>query len=463
VALSLRFDKEAELFRFANAYARAVFSVVNKSSMSSEDAAYLTGAFVQDVPMNGDGTSESDSDSDTSRTAASGEADESDSASDSDNELDYKVDRRIASHEIHHSSQDTANSLMALGYKSNRAFVTRGSAIGVFSSRDSQSALQHQTTIKHVSTLKGASFAPDKVLLHQGDTSLLMTRPGDATVYRMDLDRGKVVEEWQLGDADQRSDLVAMVPDSKYAPLTDHPTLVGLGAKSLFRIDPRLPGLKRVAESGRTYASAPAFQCGATTGSGALAVASTKGDIRLFSAGSGIDKRAKTLLPALGDPILGVDVSESGRFLLATCARYLLFLDLGGSAHDDGTIGPLNTSYGYGAAIPAAARPIPRRLQLSPEHVAYMGGPTHLSFTKAYFSTGVAEERAIVAATGPFVITWQLKDILKGHLTRYAIKQYGQTIVADQFKYGNDRAIVVTLPQDVTLVDKKQLSSFIKK
>ena len=39
------------------------------------------------------------------------------------------------------------------------------------------------------------------------------------------------------------------------------------------------------------------FSCGATTGKGELAVASSKGDIRLYDK---LDKRAKTLLPGFG-------------------------------------------------------------------------------------------------------------------------------------------------------------------
>lgn len=32
-------------------------------------------------------------------------------------------------------------------------------------------------------------------------------------------------------------------------------------------------------------------------------------------------------LPALGDPIIGVDVTADGRFVIATCKTYLLLID----------------------------------------------------------------------------------------------------------------------------------------
>jgi hypothetical protein len=58
----------------------------------------------------------------------------------------------------------------------------------------------------------------------------------------------------------------------------------------LFRIDPRLAGNKLVESQFKQYASKNDFSAAATTESGKLAVASNKGDIRLFDQ---IGKNAK--------------------------------------------------------------------------------------------------------------------------------------------------------------------------
>ena len=58
----------------------------------------------------------------------------------------------------------------------------------------------------------------------------------------------------------------------------------------LFRIDPRVAGNKLVESQFKQYASKNDFSAAATTESGKLAVASNKGDIRLFDA---IGKNAK--------------------------------------------------------------------------------------------------------------------------------------------------------------------------
>ena len=58
----------------------------------------------------------------------------------------------------------------------------------------------------------------------------------------------------------------------------------------LFRIDPRVAGNKLVESQFKQYAGKNDFSAAATTESGKLAVASNKGDIRLFDA---IGKNAK--------------------------------------------------------------------------------------------------------------------------------------------------------------------------
>lgn len=41
--------------------------------------------------------------------------------------------------------------------------------------------------------------------------------------------------------------------------------------------------------------------------------------------------------------------------------------------------------------------------------------------------------------------------------TDYTLRRFSDNIVADQFRFGGDREIIVTLPDDVFVEDKKQL------
>ena len=82
-----------------------------------------------------------------------------------------------------------------------------------------------------------------------------------------------------------------------------------------------------------------------------------------------------------------------------------------------------------------------------------------VSFTPAKFNTGVnEEEKTIVTSTGPYVITWNFRRVKNGHYD-YQIKQYADDVVADNFKFGQDRSIIVALPHDVTALAKRNMAS----
>ena len=218
-----------------------------------------------------------------------------------------------------------------------------------------------------------------QVMLHDSDNKMILF--DDATpnsLFALDIERGKVVEEWKVDDYVPVSHIA---PKDKYAQTTGEQTVVGISGNALYRIDPRLSGNKMVQNEMKQYTTKTKFSAVTTTSSGKLAVAGDKGDIRLFDS---IGKNAKTALPALGDPILGIDVSSDGRWIVATTKTYLLLIDtmIGDGKHAG--------SLGFDRAFPADAKPIPRRLQLRGEHVAYMNHS--ISFTPARY-VGRRKER----------------------------------------------------------------------
>ena len=92
------------------------------------------------------------------------------------------------------------NSQLAVGYKHDRSFVVRGSKIGVFKHTPNNN-LEFSTNISKVETPGGKLFSPKKVMLHQEDASMILQNEGDPhSLYRMDLEYGKVVDEWKVHD-----------------------------------------------------------------------------------------------------------------------------------------------------------------------------------------------------------------------------------------------------------------------
>ena len=92
------------------------------------------------------------------------------------------------------------NSQLAVGYKHDRSFVVRGNKIGVFK-HTADNQLQFSTTISNVMTPKGKAFSPNKVMLHQQDQDMILQNLDNPnSLYRMDLETGKVVDEWKVHD-----------------------------------------------------------------------------------------------------------------------------------------------------------------------------------------------------------------------------------------------------------------------
>ena len=340
------------------------------------------------------------------------------------------------------------NSQLAVGAKVDRSFVVRGDKIGVFK-HTADNHLEFSTAINNVQTTKGKAFAPKKVMLHAGDKDMVLQREGDPnSLYRMDLEVGKVVDEWKVHD-----DIPVNVyaPENKFAQATGEQTFLGLSNNALYRIDPRLSGNKLVDSELKQYTSKNDFSAAATTEQGYIAVASNKGDIRMFDR---LGINAKTALPALGDPIIGIDVSADGRWILATTRTYLLLIDaLQKEGKNEGKLG-------FEKAFAKDSKPQPRRLGLTPSHVAQFqhetGSP--LSFTAAHFNTGEGkDETTIITSTGPFVVTWSLKKVLQGRRDPYSIKRYSEEVKADNFRFGSDKNIVVALPNEVDMVTRRAL------
>ncbi|KAJ2351585.1 Vacuolar import and degradation protein 27, partial [Coemansia sp. RSA 2611] len=329
--------------------------------------------------------------------------------------------------------------MLAVGYKHDRSFVVRGSRIGVFRHGEND-GIEFDTTISRIDDTHGTEFTPSSVMLHEQDSSMvLQNRDRPHELYRMDLEYGKVVEEWKVHED---IPTVSIAPNTKYSQMTGDKTLVGLSHNMLYRIDPRVGGDNMVVQNElQSYTTKSHFTAAATTESGAIVVGSGKGEIRLFDR---LGVRAKTTLPALGEAILGIDVTSDGRYVVATCKTYLLLIDTKLPSDPAGKTG-------FQKSFPQAQKPAPRRLQLRPEHVVYMSAP--ISFTPAKFNQspdGNHSEKTIVTSTGPFVITWNLRRALgTGRGDAYHIKQYADVVVADNFRFGQDRSIVVTLPNDV--------------
>lgn len=440
----LRFQNQNLLEKFQEGLMQAIWEQLNETKwqkIQDKEREYVLDAFndltMEDAPPAGEEQEEpeyDDEDEEEDQGLFRGE--------------EYDPDEEFDDVDVQGKDADM-NSQLAVGYKHDRSFVVRGNKIGVFR-HNPDNKLEFSTNIsklEHPSTGKKMGN-PRKVMLHSEDRDLVFqsdTNPNK--LYRMDLEAGKVVDEWNVHDD---IGVVSFGPENKFAQMTAEQTFLGVSNNALFRVDPRVQGNKLVQSDLKQYATKNDFSALATTQKGYIAVASNKGDIRLFDK---LGMRAKTSLPALGDPIVGMDVSADGRWILGTTKNYILLIDA--QQKDGKNEGKLGFEKGFSAD----QKPKPRRLALTAEHVAQFFHETGkpISFTPAKFNTGIdgAAETSIITATGPYIVEWSLKRVMRGEKGAYKIKRYKDEVKADDFKFGSDKNVIVALPNEVNMVAKQ--------
>ena len=430
----LRFRDQATLERFQEGLMQALWEQLNEmkwAKVKEQEREYVLEAFndltMQDAPQEQEEEDE-ELDEDDGQKSEHYDTDES--------EDDVDV----------HNKDGNVNSQLAVGYKHDRSFVVRGSKIGVFK-HTPNNHLEFSTNISKIETPKGRLFSPKKVMLHAEDQDMVLQDESNPnSLYRMDLEYGKVVDEWKVHDD---IPVTTFAPESKFAQMTPAQTFLGLSRNALFRIDPRVSGNKLVEENLKQYASKNDFSAAATTEKGYIAVASNKGDVRLFDR---LGINAKTHIPALGEPIIGLDVSADGRWVLATCKNYLLLIDtLQKGGKNEGKLG-------FEKSFAKDDKPQPKRLALTPSHVAQFQHETKtpLSFTPAKFNTGIDQnETSIITSTGPFIVTWSMKKVIANNKEPYAIKRYTAEVKADNFEFGSDKNVILALPNEVNMVSRR--------
>ncbi|EAW09468.1 uncharacterized protein ACLA_036730 [Aspergillus clavatus NRRL 1] len=440
----LRFKDQPTEERFQEGLMQALWEQLNEmkwSKVKENDREYVMDAF-QDLTLE-DADAEEQDEAEVEAEEEEEEEEEEEDAGQRSEHYDTDEEQEDV---ITRDTDGNVNSQLAVGYKHDRSFVVRGSKIGVFKHTPDNN-LEFSTNISKVETPKGKLFSPKKVMLHAEDRNMILQNGDDPnSLYRMDLEYGKIVDEWKVHDD---IPVTTFAPENKFSQMTSAQPFIGISQNALFRIDPRLAGNKLVDADLKQYASKNDFSAVATTEKGYLAVASNKGDIRMFDR---LGINAKTHIPALGEPIIGLDVSADGRWVLATCRTYLLLIDsLQKEGKNEGKLG-------FERSFAKDSKPQPRRLGLTPAHVAQFQHETKkpISFTPARFNTGVeSQETSIVTATGPFIITWSMKKVVAGRKDPYTIKRYAEEVMADNFRFGSDKNVIVALPNEVNMVAKR--------
>lgn len=191
----LRFKDQPTEERFQEGLMQALWEQLNElkwEKVKEQERDYVLDAF-QDLTLEEPGNEE--------QQEAEAEAEDEDEEDQEDAQRSEHYDSDEEEDDVVTREDDgNVNSQLAVGYKHDRSFVVRGSKIGVFKHTPNNN-LEFSTNISKVQTPKGKLFSPKKVMLHAEDRDMILQNSDDPnSLYRMDLEYGKVVDEWKVHD-----------------------------------------------------------------------------------------------------------------------------------------------------------------------------------------------------------------------------------------------------------------------
>lgn len=183
-------------------------------------------------------------------------------------------------------------------------------------------------------------------------------------------------------------------------------TFLGINDKNIFKIDPRV-NPKQAAVETKTYATNNGFTHISTNAQGNFAIGNDLGEVRLFTK---IGQKAKNNYPGLGDPIIGIDSSKDGKWVLATCKNYIMLIPTF-----------YENQNGFTHSIKNINKATPRILRIHPKDLKKLN-IKDVCFGKAVFDDSEKnKEEFIVVSTGDFLFIWNLKQILQGKIFDYEV------------------------------------------
>ncbi|KAJ5111696.1 VID27-domain-containing protein [Penicillium alfredii] len=356
----------------------------------------------------------------TGNAEDTGDTGETDESSDTEDEIDsgndsYQWKRQCNKEHSSKKKDNVTNSGVAVGLDST--FVIRGSSLGVFRNLTEEGQLEFETNVSRIQALTGKYIKPAKIMLYRCERFMILQEANEPNLlHQMNLEIGKIDETWYFGPENL---VETFAPETKYAQLYDHRTLIGASQNTLYRIDPREPHGKIVSK--KSYRHPKKFSSLASTPQGYLAVGSTSGDIRLFDR---IGVIAKTHIPKLDEKIRGIDVSNDGRWVLATCSSCLLLVD--SQPNEMGNAG-IN---GFRQRFPHKYKPQPLRLRLKENDIKRFGLEL-MKFTHARFISDT-EGVYISSSTGSFLVMWDLQQVLAKRTYPYRILPLENTVVGTE-------------------------------
>jgi hypothetical protein len=312
-------------------------------------------------------------------------------------------------------------------------------------------------------------FTPRKILLHNGGNKILTLTPDKSVICRLDTETGKNLGQIavKLFHSGVEGRLDTVVPLQKFSQLKEQNqvSLAAICGNSITKVnwDVRTPVVRDYVidkqESFTKTSKGFRFSAITTTQEGHIAAGSKDGTIRLFTAGN-VLKRAKTEINQLSDPIIGLDVSANGEWLLGTTEHYLVvfrttWTDI------------LGEHSAFEVSMPSDKKRV--MVLRIPKKASKQYGIEEVSFTTARFDNAPFQgklnvfEEDIVTSTGPFIVRFKFRHIKIDYSSEDRVQKRAKPIIYKQeeeivdkiFSYSGN-SIVAALCHELKKIDLEE-------
>ena len=338
------------------------------------------------------------------------------------------------------SKENTKNKLILQTCNNNRTFVIKdNSEIDIFKTNNADNKLINISSISPIKRIKNNNYnnniqniiISNAKMFNEDNEILFQDSKNKNKIYQYDLNKENIIQEWDCNTNEtiiynNNENMIDFTYPQKLAQLKGQNEMIGLNSNNIFLLDGRVNRKNKIVDI-KHFTINPNFKCIITNGYGGMATGSENGDIRLFN---GIGN-AKTLITGFNNPIRHLDSSVDGKYILATCDKYIMVI----KTDNEQNLNGFNTCFGRIKIKPLI-------LKLSQNDLLKYKIDKE-NFTPAKFNNNInSKEMMIISSLGQYVILWNFKQIQNGQTDSYRIINTNQFVIDNTTKFDKNQLII---------------------
>lgn len=334
-------------------------------------------------------------------------------------------------------NENIKNKTILQTYNNHRTFVIKdNNQIDIFkTTNDNNGILINISSLNPIKVEKNFSILNAKMFNNDNEI-LFQDSKFKNKLYQYDLTNEHIIQDWDCdtnkcvfsnNNNDNNNKMIDFTYPKKLGQLNSQNEMIGINSNNIFLLDGRVNRKNKIVNI-KPYYIDTNFTCIVTTGSGGIATGSENGDIRLFNE---IGNNAKTLITGFDSPIRYIDCSVDGKYILATCDKYIMVIN---------TV--IEDNYnGFNKCL-GRIKVKPLILKLSKYDLNIYNIDNKL-FTPAKFNNITnSKEIMIISSLGQYLILWNFDQVQNGQTDLYRIINVNEIVIDNTTKFDENQLIV---------------------